>query len=89
MIALDARVRVSLALGAGTKRFAIQPYPAQFAETVSWQGRELLLRPIGPEDEALHRAFVEDLAPEDLRMRLFSSRRELPRSELARLVQID
>ncbi|MBA3589198.1 bifunctional acetate--CoA ligase family protein/GNAT family N-acetyltransferase, partial [Methylibium sp.] len=89
VIALDARMRVSRALGAGTERFAIQPYPAQLAETLSWQGRELLLRPIRPEDEALHRAFVEDLAPEDLRMRFFSSRRELPRSELARLVQID
>jgi acetyltransferase len=45
--------------------------------------------PIRPEDEALHRAFIEGLSSEDLRLRFFSSRRELPRSELARLVQID
>jgi acetyltransferase len=89
VIALDARLRVSREAGAGAARFAILPYPAELAETVSWQGGELLLRPIRPEDEALHRAFTEHLAPEDLRLRFFSMRRELPRSELARLVQID
>ncbi len=89
VIALDARLRVSRAPDAGTERFAIQPYPAQLAETMAWGGRELLLRPIRPEDEARHRAFTEGLAPEDLRLRFFSIRRELPRSELARLVQID
>ncbi|MEO6033471.1 MAG: GNAT family N-acetyltransferase [Burkholderiaceae bacterium] len=89
VIALDARLRVSRAPGSGTERFAIQPYPAQLAETLAWDGRELLLRPIRPEDEARHRAFAEGLAPEDLRLRFFSIRRELPRSELARLVQID
>jgi acetyltransferase len=75
--------------GAGTARFAIQPYPAQLAETVAWRGGELLMRPIRPEDEARHRAFVERCAPGDLRLRFFNVRRELPRSELARLVQID
>ena len=72
VIALDARVRVSLALGAGTERFAIHvPGAARGDRVVAGPG--LLLRPIRPEDEALHRAFVEDLAPEDLRMHLFSS----------------
>ena len=89
VIALDARLRVSRSLGAGAARFAIQPYPAELAETVTWQGREVLLRPIRPEDEASHRAFVDHLQPEDLRLRFFSVRRSLPRSELARLVQID
>ena len=89
VIALDARLRVARAAGAGTARFAIHPYPAELAETLSWQERELLVRPIRPEDEAQHRAFAVKLAPEDLRLRFFSVRRELPRSELARLVQID
>jgi len=48
-----------------------------------------LLRPIRPEDEPQHRAFVEQLQPGDLRLRFFNARRELPRSELARLTQID
>jgi len=89
VIALDARLRVSRTPAAGTERFAILPYPAQLAETVAWRGRELLMRPIRPEDEARHRAFVEQCAPEDLRLRFFNVRRELPHSELARLVQID
>jgi acetyltransferase len=74
---------------AGAANFAIAPYPAHLAETVTWQGQPLLLRPIRPEDEPQHRAFVESLAPQDLRLRFFNARRELPRSELARLAQID
>ncbi len=89
VVALDARVRVGKTPGAGTARFAIQPYPAELAETIAWQGRSLQVRPIRPEDEAMHRAFTEGLAPEDLRLRFFTSRREIPRSEMARLVQID
>ena len=54
-----------------------------------WQGHPLLLRPIRPEDEPQHRAFVESLEPQHLRLRFFNARRELPRSELARLAQID
>ena len=89
VIALDARLRVSRSPAAGTERFAILPYPAELSETVAWDGRELLLRPIRPEDEASHLAFIERLKAEDLRLRFFSVRRTLPRSELARLVQID
>jgi acetyltransferase len=89
VIALDARIRLDAAGPAGQAHFSIQPYPRDLEEAVAWQGRSLLLRPIRPEDEARHRAFLESLDPEDLRLRVFSSRRELPRSELARLVQID
>ena len=89
VIALDARLRVSRSPAAGSEHFAILPYPAELSETVAWAGRELLLRPIRPEDEASHLAFIERLKAEDLRLRFFSVRRTLPRSELARLVQID
>ena len=89
VIALDARMRVSGKALAGAAHFAIAPYPAELAETVAWQGGTIVLRPIRPEDEAQHLAFVEQLQPNDLRLRFFSVRRELPRSELARLIQID
>ena len=89
VIALDARLRVGHASSAGAARFAITPYPAELAETVTWQGGVIELRPIRPEDEPQHRAFIEQLAPQDLRLRFFSVRRSLPRSELARLTQID
>jgi acetyltransferase len=88
-IALDARIRVSRQPVAGAERFAILPYPSQWARKLTWSDREIIVRPIRPEDEAQHRRFLERLDPEDIRMRIFQTRRELPRSELARLTQID
>lgn len=89
VIALDARLRVTRQAGAGAARFAITPYPAELVESVLWQGETVVLRPIRPEDGPQHQAFIEQLQPEDLRLRFFMVRRELPRSELARLTQID
>jgi acetyltransferase len=88
-VALDARIRVASRPVAGAERFAILPYPTQWVRKVIWNGREITIRPIRPEDEAQHRRFLEHLDPEDIRMRIFQTRRELPRSELARLTQID
>lgn len=89
VLALDARVRVSAAAPGGAAHFAIAPYPAELAETVEWHGESLLVRPIRPEDYPQHRAFIDALDTQDLRLRFFSTQRELPRSELARLTQID
>lgn len=89
VLALDARVRLSRTPVAGAQRFAILPFPQELTERVDWQGRTVTIRPIRPQDEALHRAFIARVAPADLRLRFFSSKRELPRTELARLVQID
>jgi acetyltransferase len=88
-IALDARVRVSLAARGGEASFAIRPYPAQLGERCEWDGQRIVLRPIRPEDEAQHLAFLESLDPNDIRLRVFYSRREIGRTELARLTQID
>ncbi len=89
VIALDARIRVSAQAPGGAVRFAVRPYPAELVETMAWNGGTLTLRPIRPEDEARHRAFLEQLSPEDIRMRVFYTRRNMERSELARLTQID
>ena len=88
-LAMNAHIRLDATGPAGEANFAIRPYPAHLEETVLWQGRNLLLRPIRPEDEALHMDFLQNLAPQDIRMRVFYSRRSMERSELARLVQID
>lgn len=88
-LALDARIRVAAAPGAGADRFSILPYPTQWIRTCVWNDRSITVRPIRPEDEAQHRRFLEKLDPEDVRLRIFQMRRELPRSELARLTQID
>ena len=89
VIALDARVRVSADSPGGAAHFAIRPYPNELVETLAWQGRVMTLRPIRPEDEAQHLAFLAKLDPVDVRLRVFYSRRSIERSELARLTQID
>ena len=88
-LVLQARVRLSVHAPAGALNFAIRPYPSQLVDTLHWQGRTLTLRPIRPEDEAQHMAFLNQIEPVDVRMRLFYSRRSIARSELARLTQID
>ena len=104
-IALDARVRVRVrvrvgvrggvdlrgdaAASGGEASFAIRPYPAQLEERCEWDGKTIVLRPIRPEDEAQHLAFLESLDANDIRLRVFYSRREIERTELARLTQID
>ncbi|RZJ08067.1 MAG: GNAT family N-acetyltransferase [Rubrivivax sp.] len=89
VIALDARVRLSSALPSGVDKFAVRPYPSELERTLLWQGTQLLLRPIRPEDEAQHREFLETADPEDLRMRFFESPHALSHDELARMTQID
>jgi acetyltransferase len=88
VVAVDARVRLGAA-GAASDRLAIRPYPSSLARRVDWAGRRLAVRPVRPEDMAMHEAFVSQVDPEDLRLRFFSTHHELPRSELARMVQID
>ncbi|MEZ5563241.1 MAG: bifunctional acetate--CoA ligase family protein/GNAT family N-acetyltransferase [Gammaproteobacteria bacterium] len=88
-IALDARIRLSAAAPAGALNFAIRPYPAHLIESLDWKGRALTLRPIRPEDEEQHLEFLAHLDPEDVRQRVFYSKRTIERSELARLTQID
>ena len=48
-----------------------------------------MLRPINPEDGTQHVEFFNALDPDDIRYRIFMRIRELPRSQLARLTQID
>jgi acetyltransferase len=89
VVALDARMRIGPP-SSGSERFAILPYPAQEARSVRWRGEMIEVRPVRPEDQDHHQAFLARVSSEDLRLRFFSSgRRELPVSELARLVQID
>ncbi len=90
VIALDARIRVGVPRVSGPKRLAIRPYPRELEETRTLKdGRQVLVRPIRPEDGPAHRAFVARLTPEDLRFRFLGVIREVPPSEMARLTQID
>jgi acetyltransferase len=78
-----------LTLAEKRSRFAIMPYPRRLEETLDWGGERLTIRPIRPEDEAQHRAFIESMTPNDLRLRFFSAVRSFDHSQLARMTQID
>ncbi len=89
VLALDARMRVEGKDSSGVDRFAIRPYPEELEEWIEWQGRQVLLRPIEPEDGTQHLEFFNALDPDDVRYRVFMPMRELQRHQLARLTQID
>jgi acetyltransferase len=89
VLVLDARIRVRQAEGTGPERLSIRPYPTELEETVVLGARQILLRPIRPEDEPQHYEFLSRLSPEDIRFRFFSSVRSLPHSQMARFTQID
>ncbi|MDK9702777.1 MAG: GNAT family N-acetyltransferase [Sulfuritalea sp.] len=87
---LDARIHVEKrGRRLGFRRFAIRPYPKELEQRVEWRGRQLLIRPIRPEDEATLNDLLCSLEAEDSRMRFFGTMRNLPRSQLARFTQID
>jgi acetyltransferase len=88
VLALDARVRLHCP-GVQPAPLAIRPYPQELESTVEVDGLPLVLRPIRPEDGERLRDFYEQAPSMDLRLRFFQTRREVPRSELARYSQID
>jgi acetyltransferase len=90
VLALDARVRVAPFTGRPADRLAIRPYPKELEDHLALpNGRNLLLRPILPEDEPALQALVGRTSPEDLRLRFFQPIRQLSHDMAARLTQID
>ncbi len=76
VIALDARAMISPArrLGKGAyPHLVISPYPEKYITPAkTFDGRELTLRPIKPEDEPLWLEMLNSCSPESIRMRFFS-----------------
>jgi acetyltransferase len=89
VLALDARIRVRRPAPGEGSRLALRPYPSELEESWTFGEHRLLVRPIRPEDGGRLSAFYAEATPGDLRLRFFLSRREVPRSELARYCQID
>jgi acetyltransferase len=89
VVALDTKIQVSELAPGGIKNFAILPYPEELIASILWGSENIVLRPIRPEDDLQHRRFLERMTSEDIRMRIFFTKRELSPSELARLTQID
>ena len=89
VIAIDARIRVRADRPQGADHFAIRPYPRELEERVGFDGREILLRPIRPEDEPTHQRFFRRLTKDDVRFRFFGLVKALEHSQIARYTQID
>jgi acetyltransferase len=90
VLALDARVRVRRFDGPAATRLSIRPYPSELEEMLTaTDGTRFLLRPIRPEDEPQLVAGFAQLSPQSIRMRFFSTMRELTHNLAARLTQID
>ena len=66
VLVLDARVRLRPVPANEGSRHAIRPYPSALEERVQVVGRELLLRPIRPEDGQRLMAFYAKASPADL-----------------------
>jgi acetyltransferase len=88
ILVVDARARLRPVDQAAVPP-AILPYPAEPEETVDFQGQAMLIRPIRPSDGLALQTFYAQASPQDLRLRFFAARREVPLSELARYSQID
>jgi acetyltransferase len=92
LLALDARVLLVAPerIVGGPPRLTIEPYPNQY--TSSWQlpaGKEVVIRAIRPEDEALLSAHHATLSEQSIRMRFFSMVKTLNRENLIRLCHLD
>ncbi len=91
VLALGGKIGVAPFEGVGEDRLAIRPYPRELEECVTLKtGRQVTLRPIRPEDEETHRAFLASLSDEDLRLRFFGVvQRDFDHKDIARFTQID
>lgn len=90
VVALDARIRIAPAAAEPAERLAIRPYPRELEEQLTLpDGRELLLRPIRPEDETGFQEVFASLSPEEIRMRFLHPMNSMPHKLAARLTQID
>lgn len=91
VLTLDAQVRIApWEQGDPARRLAIRPYPSELEEPISLSnGRQLLLRPVLPEDEPALQGLVQRTSPEDLRLRFFQPIRALSHDMAAALTQID
>src|SRR5690606_5393341 len=74
----------------GTRRLCIRPYPKELEMPFRLpDGRNMLLRPIRPEDEpALQRAF-DRMSPQEIRNRFLGPMKVLSHAQAARYSQLD
>ena len=91
--ALDARIVIDTDYvdhGSRYPHLVIKPYPSRYI--TSWKlpdGADVLLRPIRPEDEPMGHELFASLSQESIRMRFFSSVKEMSHEWLILFCNID
>ncbi|MDT8317911.1 MAG: bifunctional acetate--CoA ligase family protein/GNAT family N-acetyltransferase [bacterium] len=91
--ALDARIIIDERYREGESAYShlvMAPYPTRYI--TPWKmsdGREVLLRPIRPEDEPLEKEMLSTLSEEALRYRFFQVIRKISHEMLTRFCNID
>ncbi|OAN11566.1 protein acetyltransferase [Photobacterium jeanii] len=87
---IDASMTIKPFSGDKQARLAIRPYPKEHEEqAILKNGQQILLRPILPEDEPKHAAFIAKVSVDDLYKRFFSDVGEFNHEALANFTQID
>jgi acetyltransferase len=94
VVALDARIILDEeVVKTGIEEHGhliISPYPTKYVQP--WRcrdGRQVLLRPIRPEDEPMERELIAGLSPESSRYRFFYTIRDITHEMLTRFCNID
>ncbi|MGR5117656.1 GNAT family N-acetyltransferase [Vibrio astriarenae] len=87
---VDADIVLKHNSALASQRLAITPYPTQLEKMITLKdGRKVLMRPIKPEDEPKHAAFIHKVSKEDLYKRFFTDVGEFNHESLAAFTQID
>jgi acetyltransferase len=90
VVALDARIVIADPVLNPRVAMSIRAYPTRWESDFTMpDGRELLIRPIRPDDEWRYEAFFKQVTPHDMRMRFFMAAKTLNHATIARLTQID
>lgn len=90
MTVIDASMTIRPFTGDTQERLAIRPYPKELEMFTALKDQTpVLLRPIRPEDEPGHKAFIARVSHDDLYNRFFSEVGEFNHEALANLTQID
>ena len=91
VLALDARVGICAPATqlAGQMRFAVRPYPTEWERQLQLRdGWKVCVRPMRPDDEPAIVKLLQNVSPEDLRLRFFHSVKEFSHQFVGRLTQL-
>jgi acetyltransferase len=91
-MALDARIEIEpdrVAEKGPNRELAIRPWPSGWEQDEELGDRIFRIQPIKPTDVELYPAFLEKIAPEDIRLRFLAPRKHFPSQMLVRLTQLD